>query len=71
MNAEFRAYINAVTEGCCEETRPSIAVSVVEGVRDERYFSARIRRVMSAIFCTSVSAASTKPCARSGKICAR
>jgi hypothetical protein len=30
MNAEFRAYIDAVTDGCCEETRQA---SIVERVR--------------------------------------
>ena len=34
MTAEFRAYINAVTDGCCEERRPSIAVAVIDGLRD-------------------------------------
>ena len=34
MNAEFRAYINAITEGCCEETpRASVADSVIAGLR--------------------------------------
>ena len=30
MNAEFRAYIDAVTDGCCEETRTA---SVTDRVR--------------------------------------
>ena len=35
MNAEFRAYINAITEGCCEETRgTSVIASLGNGLRD-------------------------------------
>lgn len=33
MNAEFRAYINAITDGCCEETRPAtVTASVIAGL---------------------------------------
>jgi hypothetical protein len=35
MNAEFRAYIDAVTDGCCEETRKaSVTASVMHRVRE-------------------------------------
>jgi hypothetical protein len=34
MNAEFRAYIDAITDGCCEEPRPSIAASIRAALRD-------------------------------------
>ena len=35
MTAEFRAYIDAVTEGCCEETRKASALaSVMERIHE-------------------------------------
>lgn len=35
MNAEFRAYINAITEGCCEEQpRASLTDAAIDGLRN-------------------------------------
>ena len=35
MNAEFRAYIDALTGGCCEEARPaSITDGVIHALRE-------------------------------------